>query len=201
MNSTQNKKIGQVKETTMIVGIDVGSEKHYFRAFNWRGIELTRKPVPFSNSMEGFNSFYNIIVELMQKNKLEEALVGIEPTGHYWFDLGQFMGEKNIKFVMVNPHHVHKTKELDDNSPSKNDRKDPRVIAGLVKDGRYFYSYMPTGVYAECVQSQVCTCRRTDQSEESSAEMYSSICPRIQGNLYTHRCKGRIAGIKEGINS
>ena len=149
MNSTQNKKIEQVKETTMIVGIDVGCEKHYFRAFNWRGIELTRKPVAFSNSMEGFNSFYNTIVELMQKSGLEEVLVGIEPTGHYWFDLGQFMGEKNIKFVMVNPHHVHKSKELDDNSPSKNDRKDPRVIAGLVRDGRYFYSYMPTGVYAE----------------------------------------------------
>ncbi len=133
----------------MIVGIDVGSEKHFFRAFNWRGIELTRKPVPFSNSMEGFNSFYSTVVELMQKNNLEEAMVGIEPTGHYWFDLGQFMGGKNIRFVMVNPNHVHKTKELDDNSPSKNDRKDPRLIAALVKDGRYFYSYMPTGVYAE----------------------------------------------------
>lgn len=149
MNSTQNKKISQVKETTMIVGVDVGSEKHFFRAFNWRGIELTRKPVPFSNSMEGFNSFYNTVVELMQKNNLEEAMVGIEPTGHYWFDLGQFMSGKNIRFVMVNPHHVNKSKELDDNSPSKNDRKDPRVIAGLVRDGRYFYSYMPTGVYAE----------------------------------------------------
>ena len=133
----------------MIVGVDVGSEKHFFRAFNWRGIELTRKPVPFSNSMEGFNSFYSTVVELMQKNNLEEAMVGIEPTGHYWFDLGQFMGGKNIRFVMVNPNHVHKSKELDDNSPSKNDRKDPRVIAGLVRDGRYFYSYMPTGVYAE----------------------------------------------------
>lgn len=133
----------------MIVGVDVGSEKHFFRAFNWRGIELTRKPVPFSNSMEGFNSFYNTVVELMQKSNLKEAMVGIEPTGHYWFDLGQFMGGKNIRFVMVNPHHVHKSKELDDNSPSKNDRKDPRVIAGLVRDGRYFYSYMPTGVYAE----------------------------------------------------
>ena len=149
MNSTQNKKISQVKETTMIVGVDVGSEKHFFRAFNWRGIELTRKPVPFFNSMEGFNSFYNTVVELMQKSNLKEAMVGIEPTGHYWFDLGQFMGGKNIRFVMVNPHHVHKSKELDDNSPSKNDRKDPRVIAGLVRDGRYFYSYMPTGVYAE----------------------------------------------------
>ena len=30
MNSTQNKKIGQVKESTMIVGIDVGSEKSLF---------------------------------------------------------------------------------------------------------------------------------------------------------------------------
>lgn len=36
-----------------------------------------------------------IIVELMQKSELEEALVGIEPTSHYWFDLGQFMGGCN----------------------------------------------------------------------------------------------------------
>ena len=149
MKSTQNKKIAQVKETTMVVGIDVGSEKHYFRAFNWRGIELTKKPVPFSNSMMGFNAFYEEVTRLMDQNDLEEIMVGFEPTGHYWFNLGQFLSGKNIRFVMVNPLHVHRTKELDDNSPSKNDRKDPRVIANLVRDGRYFYTYMPTGVYAE----------------------------------------------------
>jgi len=33
--------------------------------------------------------------------------------------------------------HVKKSKELDDNSPTKNDVKDARVIAQLVKDGRY----------------------------------------------------------------
>ena len=27
--------------------------------------------------------------------------------------------------------------------------KDPSVIANLVRDGRYFYTYMPTGVYVE----------------------------------------------------
>ena len=118
MNSTRNKKIEQVKETTMIVGIDIGSEKHYFRAFNWRGIELTRKPVAFSNSMEGFNSFYNTIVELIQKSELEEALVGIEPTGHYWFNLGKFLQDNEMKPVLVNPHHVKKSKELDDNNPT-----------------------------------------------------------------------------------
>ena len=149
MKSTQNKKINQVKETTMVVGIDVGSVKHYFRAFNWRGIELTKKPIPFSNSMEGFTAFSAEVVRLMEQNGLEEAMVGFEPTGHYWFNLGQFLSGKNIKFVMVNPLHVNKTKELDDNSPSKNDCKDPRVIANLVREGRYFFTYMPTGVFAE----------------------------------------------------
>lgn len=182
MNPTQNKKIEQVKETTMTVGIDVGSEKYYFRAFNWRSIELTKKPVVYSNSMEGFKSFYNTIVELMQKSELEEALVAIEPTGHYWFDFAQFMGEKNIKFVMVNPNHVHKTKELDDNGPSKNDRKDPRIIAGHVRDGRYFYSYMPTGVYAELWNAsnrRFVFVRRTDKGEEPSAEVDCSVFPGI----------------------
>ena len=51
--------------------------------------------------------------------------------------------------VHVNPHHVKKSKELDDNNPSKNDRKDPKVIAGLVKDGRYFRPYIPDGICAE----------------------------------------------------
>ena len=149
MKSTQNMKILQVKESTLIVGIDVGSEKHYFRAFNWRGIELTRKAIPFANSMAGFENLYSALIELREDNHLEEILVGFEPTGHYWFNLGQFLSDRGVKFVMVNPHHVHKTKELDDNSPSKNDRKDPRIIANLVRDGRYFYTYMPSGVYAE----------------------------------------------------
>ena len=40
MNSTQNKKLEQVKSETLVIGIDVGSETHYARAFDWRGYEL-----------------------------------------------------------------------------------------------------------------------------------------------------------------
>ena len=36
MNCTQNKKIEQVKETTMIVGIDVSSEKHRIKGRPYR---------------------------------------------------------------------------------------------------------------------------------------------------------------------
>jgi len=136
----------------------------------------------------------------MQKNELKEALVGIEPTGHYWFDLGQFMGEKNIKFVMVNPHHVHKTKELDDNSPSKNDRKDPRVIAGLVRDGRYFYSYMPTGVYAELRNASNRRFVLVEEQTRAKNRLHKWIAvyfPEYKG-IYTHiDAKGGLLVLKQ----
>src|SRR5690625_4152025 len=45
--------------------------------------------------------------------------------------------------------HVKKSKELDDNSPTKNDTKDARVIAQLVKDGRYSVPNLLDGIYAE----------------------------------------------------
>jgi transposase len=43
----------------------------------------------------------------------------IEPTEHYWFGLAEFLVRENIKVVIVNPHHVNKSKELEDNSPTK----------------------------------------------------------------------------------
>ena len=49
----------------------------------------------------------------------------------------------------MNTLHVHRSKELDDNSPSKDDKKDPRVIADLVREGRFFEPYDPQGDYAE----------------------------------------------------
>ena len=54
-----------------------------------------------------------------------------------------------MKPVLVNPRHVKKSKELDDNNPTKNDRKDPKVIAGLVRGGRYMFPYLPDGVYTD----------------------------------------------------
>jgi len=38
---------------------------------------------------------------------------------------------------------------IDDNSPTKNDLKDPKTIAMLVKDGRYRDVYIPEELYQE----------------------------------------------------
>ncbi len=148
MNCKQNQKINQVKESTLVVGIDIGSTTQYARAFDWRGIELG-KVFKFSNSREGFDSFKNWMQWLQDKNKKSDVIVGIEPTGHCWFDLGAYLEDECILLVMVNPYAVKQTKELDDNSQSKNDNKDPKVIAKLVIEGRYSAPYTPDGVYAD----------------------------------------------------
>ena len=147
--NTQNKKIAAITENTLVVGIDIGSEKHYARAFDWRNIEYSKKPFEFNNDEEGFDSFLQWIEDLKARNGKTAVIPGMEPTGHYWINLGIFLQEHGMKPVHVNPHHVKKSKELDDNNPSKNDRKDPKVIAALVNEGRYSYPYLPEGVYAE----------------------------------------------------
>ena len=148
-SNTQNKKIEAINEKTLVIGIDVGSETHYARAFDYRGIEYSKKAFKFGNNETGFEMLKAWILDIKEKHDKDKVVPGMEPTGHYWFNLGKFLQDNGMKPVLVNPHHVRKSKELDDNSPTKNDRKDPKVIAGLVQGGRYMIPYLPDGVYAE----------------------------------------------------
>ena len=149
MNYTQNKKIEQVTDATIVVGVDIGSQIHYARAFDNRGRELTKRVFTFKNDIDGFNSFNQWAETLKTDNCKTDVMIGCEPTGHYWFAFAKYVSEHEKTLVMVNPFSVKKIKELDDNSPKKTDLKDPKTIAKLVVDGRYSIPYMPEGIYAE----------------------------------------------------
>lgn len=148
MKYNQNDKILQITATTLIIGVDVASEIHYARAFDYRGVELGIT-LKFYNDDAGFRKFHAWVAEAQNRQKKDKVIVGMEPTGHYWFPLAGYLKESHIKFVLVNPYHVKRSKELDDNNPSKSDRKDPKTIALLVKDGRYSEPYIPEGIYGE----------------------------------------------------
>src|SRR6056297_1038167 len=148
MNYTQNEKIKQVKKETLVVGVDIAKKHHVARAQDYRGIQYD-KPFSFENNYLGFNEFLYWTKKVAKKNDKSEFIVGMEPTGHYWLNIEQFLRSNDIKLVLVNPAHVKKSKSLDDNSPTKNDKKDAKVIAQLVKDGRYSEPNIPEDVYAE----------------------------------------------------
>ena len=149
MNYTQNKKIEQVSESTISVGVDIGSELNFARAFDWRGIEVTKKVFKFGNDIEGFSAFYEWMDDVLRRTAKSELIVGCEPTGHYWLPLARYLKERKIRLVIVNPYHVKQMKELDDNSPKKTDLKDPKTIAKLVVEGRFSEPYIPEGIYAD----------------------------------------------------
>ena len=133
----------------LIIGCDVGSETHYVRAIDWRGRELSVKAFPFSNNATGFQMAKEWALDIAVRNGKKQVVLGFEPTGHYWFALAVWMVSNGISVVQVNPHAVNKTKEVEDNSQAKNDKKDPKLIANLVKDGNYGMPYIPEKVYAE----------------------------------------------------
>jgi transposase len=171
MNLTQNAKISQVKVETIVIGVDIASEVHFARAFDYRGIELA-KVFRFDNNSEGFASFSKWAETVSAKAQKTEIMVGAEPTGHYWFTFGQYLKENGVRLVFVNPMHVKRTKELDDNNPSKTDRKDPKTIAKLVIEGRYLEPYIPEGIYAEI--------RTMNENRVRISKELSAISNRIQ---------------------
>ncbi|MFJ7734688.1 IS110 family transposase [Lysinibacillus sp. NPDC097231] len=148
MHSNMNYKINQVTENTLVIGIDIAKRKHYACAIDERG-RVLHKSFPFSQSREGFDAFYEKVLTLRAIHEKSEILVGFEPTGHYWMNLAAYLSAHGIPFVMVNPHHVNRSKELDDNLQTKNDQKDALVIARLLRDGRFSYPRILEGVEAE----------------------------------------------------
>ena len=145
----KNEKLSFISDDMLILGCDVGSGTHYMRAIDTRGRELSKSAYSFNNDYEGFQSAKEWAVKIAAEHDKSQIVLGLEPTGHYWFCLATWMIANGISVVQVNPYAVKQTKEVEDNSQLKDDRKDPKLIANLVKDGNFGMPYLPEKIYAE----------------------------------------------------
>lgn len=149
MNYKQNERLNQLTDGTLIIGIDIAKEFHVARAQDIRGIEFD-KSIKFNNSFSGYLEFEGWIEEIKLSEKKDKVIIGMEPTGHYWLNIARYLNSKEeYNIVTVNPMHVKKIKELDDNNQTKTDKKDAKIIAQLVKDARYSTPNLLEGDYEE----------------------------------------------------
>ena len=100
--TTQNKKIELITEDTIVIGVDIGSETNFARAFDWRGREISKKVFKFSNTIGGFNFFDGWMTDMLQRAAKMQIIVGCEPTGHYWFPLAGHLKDRVILTVTSN---------------------------------------------------------------------------------------------------
>jgi transposase len=106
----QNQLIEKITSQHLVVGIDIAQQTHVARAVNFRGI-VVGNPLSFSNDEEGFHVLLRWIQSLQSAHALTAAIVGMEPTGHYWLNLSRWLSDRQFEVVLVNPHLVKKNKE------------------------------------------------------------------------------------------
>jgi transposase len=144
------EKIQRITATTIIVGVDTAKDEHWARITDYRGIDLT-KPVKVTNNIDGFEKLMARVGKACTTHNCDQVMIGMEPSGHYCRALEWYLRLHPSQPVLVgvNPYHTKQAKELDDNSQTKSDKKDALIIAHLIREGRYFDTYLAEGEYAD----------------------------------------------------
>jgi transposase len=128
----------------LVIGIDISQGR-----FDWRPCRLGSwgKHQQHPRSQAGFLAFEEQLQGFVDQG--QEVWLGQEPTGPYGQCLQEWLLDRGWKLVLVNPYHVHRIQETRDNSPRKDDQKDPGVIADLIWQGSYYQPRRLRGPYAE----------------------------------------------------
>jgi len=144
------------------------------------------KTISFQVNQTGFESIVAGIEAICNSKVLRQpfdsVIIGMEPTGHYWKTLANYLMKRGFRVVGVNPFHTKRAKELDDNSQTKSDKKDALTVARLVKDGRFFDPYLPQDVYAELrilTNARVSAMRRCVEVKNTITAVLDEYFPEI----------------------
>lgn len=174
MRNSNTKKVKRISEETLLVTIDMGKLRHtgYYRFPD--GAE--GKVFEFPNSRSGFEDMWQRVCQAKKSCNLTEVIVGFEPTGPYAEPLLHFLRKRNVRLVQVNPFHTKRLKELQGNSPSKTDQKDPKVIADIIELGHALTVIIPEGTAAEL--------RRLTQARERSIQRMSILMNQLQDLVF-----------------
>ncbi|BCD62198.1 putative transposase [Nitratiruptor sp. YY08-26] len=98
------------------------------------------KPFMFANNQEGFCKLLTKLQSLACS--IEEVLIGMEATGMMFENLYRYLHSLSYSVVLLNPYQIAKFRELDTMKRVKSDNIDTKMIAALLKSGRYAQGYV-----------------------------------------------------------
>ena len=168
-----------VKEITgsdqyLVVGIDVGKDKHHAFMGSATGKSLFRKLI-FENNMDGFSMLLKTAETIKSQNSFFKIVFGVEPTGNYHKPLARHLIRCDCNVVLVSGVAVKRNRELLDGRWDKHDTKCAANIADLVSRRRCLYYDSPSPGIIEL--RSLLSLRRRLKKEEHSLRM------RIRNNL------------------
>jgi len=146
--SKQAEKRQRIKRTTLVVGVDIGSEFNAVALMSKEGEVLGEHPKVY-NPRQGFEYFVRIIEEAKRRKGLKEVLIGMEPTGHYWRKIAFFAKERGYQVRFIRTTALKHQRELDESSSAKSDIKDALTIANITREGKYIDTVIEGGIFSQ----------------------------------------------------
>ena len=104
----------------LVVGIDVGKDKHHAFMGSATGKSLFRKLI-FENDLDGFSRLLKTAEEIKSQNGLSKIIYGVEPTGNYHKPLASHLIRCDCNVVLVSGVAVKRNRELLDGRWDKHD--------------------------------------------------------------------------------
>jgi len=147
MENTLARKLKQVPEGYLIVGVDPHKKKHAAVAITQDF--TTQAKFKFDNTREGLEMMLDRARVEMVKSGCRGVIFAIETGGHYWRNIAYYLDERGIPFRFINQYTLKRRREGKDLNRRKNDYRDSEVAAQLLCTGEFVESVIPQGVYAE----------------------------------------------------
>ena len=125
----------------ILVGIDIGKNKHTFSIVEKDSGEILLKPSEFSNNQNGFRLLINSLSDYAKS----ELLIGMEDTGHYHFALLKYLLDSHYTVALINPTTTDLTRKMQ-GGITKNDPLDSLTICDVISSNQRKKPYRITKV-------------------------------------------------------
>ncbi len=130
-------------EEHLIVGMDIGKDRHYAFFGTATGKTLLKRIV-FNNDHEGFRKLLDQAEALRVQHGLKKVVYGMEPTANYHKPLGEYLIKLGKTVVLVSGVTVARNRESLDGRWDKHDGKDSANVADLISQGKCLYYEHPS---------------------------------------------------------
>ena len=125
----------------ILVGIDIGKNKHTFSIIDKGTCEILLNPPVFDNNQTGF--LY--LIQKLSNYAKSELLIGMEDTGHYHFALLKYLLDNQYTVALINPTTTDLTRKIQ-GGITKNDTLDSITICDVISSNHRKKPYRITKV-------------------------------------------------------
>jgi transposase len=109
MQNSLARKLKQVNEGYLIIGIDPHKKKHAAVAITQDF--AIRNKFKLDNTVEGFESMVCRVRTEMAKANCSGIIFAIETGGHYWRNIAYYLNERGIPFRFINQYTLKRRRE------------------------------------------------------------------------------------------